>query len=412
MTGKHVILSQDATGVPIRLLVEDSGQLDADGKILYALATTASFSGDLDMGGVEIVDAAGTNRAKVAAGTAVAEADNALAVQAPVLGLTTDAANTTGTTGTISGKLRGFLTILADVWDSTNHRLKVISAQLPTALGQLAMAASTSVTIASDQSAVAVTPAATEAHLGAIGGTLNAVAVEITRPADTTAYTALDVIGVNLAVTGATNATPIVVTTAAHGLADGDPVTIASVGGNTNANGNFFVKITTVGSSTTFGLYSDKDLTTAVAGNSAYTSGGTVAKLFRLPNAARVAAGTGYYAKGQLLTDQKTCVAQVRVHIFHTAVAAILDNSPYLKLYANAAARDCEINFPAMSTEDATNSTAAGAIAVPGTSGANTPAPYTCDASNRDLYFMVETLTAFTPASGQKLHLKITFDNN
>lgn len=251
-----------------------------------------------------------------------------------------------------------------------------------------------------------------EAHLGQIGGTLNAVAVEITRPANTTPYTALDVIGVNLAVTDATNANPIVVTTATHGLVDGDPVTIASVGGNTAANGNFFIKKTTVGSATTFGLYSDKDLLVPVAGNGAYTSGGTLAKLFRLPNAARVAAGTGYYAKGQLLTDQKTCVAQVRVHFFHTAVTAILDNDPYLKLYANAAARDSVINFPAMATEDSTNSTAAGADVVPGTSGANTPAPYTCDASNRDLYFMLETLTTFTPASGQKLHLKFTFDNN
>lgn len=40
-------------------------------------------------------------------------------------GSTTDAANTTGTTGTMSGKLRGIVTILANVWDSVNGWLKV-----------------------------------------------------------------------------------------------------------------------------------------------------------------------------------------------------------------------------------------------------------------------------------------------
>jgi hypothetical protein len=77
-------------------------------------------------------------------------------------------------------------------------------------------------------------------------------------------------------ITGATNATPIVITTsAAHGLADGMVVSIAAVGGNTNANTTCYVKVTGF-STTTFGLYTDKALTAGVAGNAAYTSGGTV----------------------------------------------------------------------------------------------------------------------------------------
>lgn len=67
-------------------------------------------------------------------------------------------------------------------------------------------------------------------------------------------------------VTGATNASPIVITTsAAHGLADGQDVTIASVGGNTAANGTFTVDVLT---STTFALLQS-------TGNGTYTSGGT-----------------------------------------------------------------------------------------------------------------------------------------
>jgi len=49
------------------------------------------------------------------------------------LGATADAANTTGTTGTISGKLRGLVTIFADVWNSTLHLIKVAEQYAPVA---------------------------------------------------------------------------------------------------------------------------------------------------------------------------------------------------------------------------------------------------------------------------------------
>lgn len=72
--------------------------------------------------------------------------------------------------------------------------------------------------------------------------------------------------GTPLTITGATNANPIEITTSApHGLLTGAVATIASVGGNTNANGTW--EITKTGAST-FTLNSR-------AGNSAYTSGGT-----------------------------------------------------------------------------------------------------------------------------------------
>lgn len=72
------------------------------------------------------------------------------------------------------------------------------------------------------------------------------------------------------AITGATNATPIVVTATAHGFANGDRVIIGAVGGNTAANGHFLIANV---ATNTF------ELTTVaaganVAGNGAYTSGG------------------------------------------------------------------------------------------------------------------------------------------
>lgn len=79
-------------------------------------------------------------------------------------------------------------------------------------------------------------------------------------------------------ITGATNATPIVITSASHGLRSGDQVYIIGVGGNTAANNtvtnpNWYIKKLT---DNTFELYSESTLTTGVAGNGAYTSGGTV----------------------------------------------------------------------------------------------------------------------------------------
>lgn len=73
-----------------------------------------------------------------------------------------------------------------------------------------------------------------------------------------------------LTVTGATNATPVVITTsAAHGLQDGDFVDVHAVLGNVSANGHYRV---TVLSTTTFRLNGSK-------GSGAYTSGGDVKKI-------------------------------------------------------------------------------------------------------------------------------------
>lgn len=64
---------------------------------------------------------------------AVAMATSLAAIEA-VEGTTADAAITTNAVGTISGKLRGLVAILANVWDSVNSRLNVAvaSSALPT----------------------------------------------------------------------------------------------------------------------------------------------------------------------------------------------------------------------------------------------------------------------------------------
>ncbi|MAE66420.1 MAG: hypothetical protein CMJ18_19295, partial [Phycisphaeraceae bacterium] len=68
-----------------------------------------------------------------------------------------------------------------------------------------------------------------------------------------------------IAITGATNASPIVITSNNHGLLSGNQARISGVGGNTAANGDFFV---TVVNNNTFSLDGS-------TGNGNFTSGGT-----------------------------------------------------------------------------------------------------------------------------------------
>jgi hypothetical protein len=92
-------------------------------------------------------------------------------------------------------------------------------------------------------------------------------------------------------VSGATNASPIVVTSPGHNLSSGTRVTLAGVSGNTGANGDFQV---TVIDGNTFSLDGS-------TGSGAYTSGGTwhVSGLYNL---SLTPTGGNGYAPGQNYT--------------------------------------------------------------------------------------------------------------
>ena len=88
-------------------------------------------------------------------------------------------------------------------------------------------------------------------------------------------------------ITGATNATPIVVTATAHGLYTGDWISISGITGNTNANG--FFKVTRLTADT----FSLQNYSTGadIAGNGAY--GGTPVAVTGIVYAPRVLVGDG-----------------------------------------------------------------------------------------------------------------------
>lgn len=95
-------------------------------------------------------------------------------------------------------------------------------------------------------------------------------------------------------ISAATQANPVVLTAAGHGLSDGQMIHVSSVAGMTELNGNdYYVDVT----GDTLALYSDSGLTTAVDGSAftAYTSGGTVTPIEVADATAMTNTATGTY---------------------------------------------------------------------------------------------------------------------
>lgn len=95
-------------------------------------------------------------------------------------------------------------------------------------------------------------------------------------------------------ITGATNATPIVVTATAHGLQTGDRISISGITGNTNANGYFSVTRLTAD---TFSLQ-NYSTGADIAGNGAY--GGTPVAVVGIAQGSRTMVGDGTIAEPSL----------------------------------------------------------------------------------------------------------------
>lgn len=117
-----------------------------------------------------------------------------LASDEDLLTYTGGVTETAPATDTASSGLNGRLQRIA-------QRLTSLIALIPASLGQKTMANSLAVTLASDQSTVGVTPAATEVHLGEVA-TADTV-IELVFSLDTSAYAAGDVLADTQAITGA-----------------------------------------------------------------------------------------------------------------------------------------------------------------------------------------------------------------
>lgn len=151
--------------------------------------------------------------------------------------------------------------------------------------------------------------------------------------------------------------------------------------------------------------------TDAYAANDAVSNSTSAPSVLTFAGMARAVGGSGYITKARLFTGQAANIARFRLHLFHTAPTAINDNAAHTILAANQANRVGQIVFPACSTAGS-GSDAANSIAVPGTYLANLPLGYVCESADDDLYGLLETLDAFTPASAQTFFLELTAERH
>lgn len=223
--------------------------------------------------------------------------------------------------------------------------------------------------------------------------------VSFTRPANTTAYTIGDAVApVTTAITGATNANPSVVTAAAHGLATGDRVTIAGSVGNTAINGNFQVVVLTAN---TFSLKTEAGV--AVAGNGAWTSGGTVQKMLRFADVVPAVGGSGSIVAVRLqIRNGTVTLGTFRVRFFTEPTTQIADNAAFTLLDANRDKRAGYVDLTIVVTEGAGSDSAEVNVLL------DQPLPFTCKSDRTDLFAQITALGAFVPASGDTFKLEVT----
>jgi hypothetical protein len=221
-----------------------------------------------------------------------------------------------------------------------------------------------------------------------------------TRPNNATAYAAGDSVApVTIAVTAASNANPIVITAAAHGLVTGDRVFIAAVGGNTNANG---IRRVTVLTADTFSL--QHEVTGAnIAGNAAYTAGGTVQRILRLQDVVPENGGQGSIIAVRLQVRNATVAnGTFRVRFYNSPVDQIADNAAFTLLDANKAKRLGYVDLTILTTDGAgSDSSEVQALLAQ-------PMPFTCEGARKDLYVQIIALGAFVPAANDTIRLEVT----
>lgn len=175
----------------------------------------------------------------------------------------------------------------------------------------------------------AASVAAGEAHIGAVGGNTVAVSATVTRPADTTPYTARD----------------------------------------------------------------------AISNSTSSPSAITFADMCRVAN------GSGYIVGARFATDQAANVAQYRLWLYNAAPTAINDNAPQTSLWVDNDKRVGYLDFPA-AAQEAGSSTAAVSV------NFDARIPYVCAGGSTNLSGLLETLTAFTPSSGQNFFLGLLTSRN
>jgi len=152
---------------------------------------------------------------------------------------------------------------------------------------------------------------------------------------------------------------------------------------------------------------------TRPANTTGYTAGDVVSNsasastLMEFTNFARSKGGSGYITAALLATDKKSIVPAFRLHLFNSASPTrAVDNVAHEELYADLSkVAGPPIDLDAMTTPaDTTNST------LSKTSDGTLRTPFKCADDSCSLFVLLETLTDFTPASGESFTLILHAD--
>jgi hypothetical protein len=142
--------------------------------------------------------------------------------------------------------------------------------------------------------------------------------------------------------------------------------------------------------------------------NDIVSSGAGATVPITLSNIARVNGGTGYITKARLGTNQSTCTAQFRVWLYTVNNPTLaVDNAPHTLLWTNRASRLGYVDVPALATEGTGSDSAFGMWQID-----NGPFAFVTASNDKNLYAVLETKSAFTPASGQAFYLEVFSDVN
>lgn len=130
------------------------------------------------------------------------------------------------------------------------------------------------------------------------------------------------------------------------------------------------------------------------------------ATIITFAQAARIDGGSGYITGLKFGTDQAANVSEYNLHVFNSApVVIIVDNDNYDEKKIDIANKVGSINIPAVAKVGT-----AGDVAISEVTGLKVP--YEAVAGSRDVVAQLETVTGFTPASGQIFFIEITVEQN
>ena len=150
--------------------------------------------------------------------------------------------------------------------------------------------------------------------------------------------------------------------------------------------------------------------TTAYTARDAIADNTSGATILTFAGAARRIGKGGYIVGVRIASDKAVAVVKYKLHLFQSAPTVIADNSPMTApLYADIAKYVGSLTLPTAALEN----TGGAAYAQQDTTLEPPLAmAYICDSDETNLYGMLETLTAFTPTSGQFFDIRLMLELN